>query len=224
MTPAVTGEPGAERATPTESRHGYGWGSAAPPHSCAYLVPVVISALRNLGVRRVLDVGAGNGALCGALSLAGFEVVGLEADEEGVAVARRTHPGVVFHRASIDEDLSAALAREAPFDAVVSTEVIEHLYAPQRLPAVAARALAPRGYLVISTPYHGYLKNLALSLADKWDHHHTALWQGGHIKFFSRRTLTALVEGQGFDVVGFRGIGRLPFLWKTMLLTARRRD
>jgi 2-polyprenyl-6-hydroxyphenyl methylase/3-demethylubiquinone-9 3-methyltransferase len=79
------------------------------------------------------------------------------------------------------------------------------------------------GYLIVSTPYHGYLKNLALSLFGAWDGHHTALWHGGHIKFWSRRSLTTLLAQNGFEVVTFTGVGRLPFLWKCMILVARKR-
>lgn len=74
---------------------------------------------------------------------------------------------------------------------------------------------------MISTPYHGYLKNLALSAFNKWDKHHTPLWHGGHIKFWSRRTLTSLIEANGFRVTEFHGVGRAPWLWKSMILVAR---
>jgi len=66
------------------------------------------------------------------------------------------------------------------------------------------------------------LKNLALAATGKLDGHFTVLWDGGHIKFFSRRTLTTLLEQEGFHVVEFRGAGRWPYLWKSMVLAARR--
>jgi hypothetical protein len=66
------------------------------------------------------------------------------------------------------------------------------------------------------------LKNLALAIFDGWDRHHTALWHGGHIKFWSRATLTRLLEDNGFRVTRFDAVGRLPFLWKSMILTARK--
>lgn len=74
---------------------------------------------------------------------------------------------------------------------------------------------------MISTPYHGYLKNLALSVFNKWDKHHTPLWHGGHVKFWSRKTLTQLLEANGFKVTEFHGAGRLPWLWKSMILVAK---
>ncbi len=45
----------------------------------------------------------------------------------------------------------------------------------------------------------------------------------GHIKFWTRRTLTALLEEQGFRITHFIGAGRVPFLWKSMIIAAVRR-
>ncbi len=108
-------------------------------------------------------------------------------------------------------------------DAVVSTEVVEHLYAPHELVSFAHAALRPGGHFIVTTPYHGFLKNLALSLFNKWDRHFTPLWYGGHIKFWSRDTLSQLITAQPFDIVGFRGVGRYPYMWKSMVLIARKR-
>ena len=200
----------------------YGWTPEAP-HSCAYLVDPVVALVRASGARRVLDLGCGNGHLCRRLRAEGFDVVGMEPDAEGAAQARRLAPGLRVHALGVDHAPADLLANEAPFDLVVSTEVVEHLYAPRRLPRFAAAVLVPRGQLLLTTPYHGYWKNLAIALAGRWDHHHTALWEGGHIKFFSRATLGRLLDEEGFDVTGFQGVGRLPGLWKSMIVAGRRR-
>lgn len=216
--------PGIGTAVPLAApqRAAYGWSAAPAPHSCGYLVPKVLQLLQGLRVHRVLDIGAGNGALCAALSRAGHDVVGLEPDLQGVALARAAAPRAVFEQVGVEADPDVLRQRHGCFEAVVSTEVIEHLHAPHRLPALAAGLLPPGGWLVVTTPYHGYLKNLALSLFNHWDHHHTALWFGGHVKFWSRHTLTQLLQDNGFEVVAFHGVGRLPWLWKSMVLVARR--
>jgi type II secretory pathway predicted ATPase ExeA/2-polyprenyl-3-methyl-5-hydroxy-6-metoxy-1,4-benzoquinol methylase len=206
---------------PASADTGYGWSDARPP-SCDYLGPRVFEVLDALRARRVLDLGCGNGVLCAELARRGYDTVGVERDAGGVAAARRLDSRVRIHQLGVDDDPRALLREEAPFDAVVSTEVIEHLYAPHRLPQFAHACLRRGGHLIVTTPYHGYLKNLALSVLDHWDQHHTPLWHGGHIKFWSRRTLTQLLQEHGFEVVGFSGVGRVPWLWKSMVLLARK--
>lgn len=200
----------------------YGWFSAQGPHSCGYIAPRIREILKKLQLRRVLDLGAGNGALCAQLASDGYEVAGVEYDRQGVDIAKKAYPEISFYRFGVQDDPAELLVNEELFDAVVSTEVIEHLFAPHLLPMYARFCLREGGYLILSTPYHGYLKNLALSIFDSWDSHHTPLWHGGHIKFWSRATLTQLLSEHGFRVVGFSGVGRLPYLWKSMVLIAKK--
>jgi 2-polyprenyl-6-hydroxyphenyl methylase/3-demethylubiquinone-9 3-methyltransferase len=107
------------------------------------------------------------------------------------------------------------------FDACVCVEVIEHLYDPRAFVDRVLQVLRPGGLFILSTPYHGYLKNLALAITGKMDSHYTTLWDGGHIKFWSRATLTTLLQERGFQVIRFEGAGRVPLLWKSMIITAR---
>ncbi|WP_256993192.1 hypothetical protein [Methylococcus capsulatus] len=78
------------------------------------------------------------------------------------------------------------------------------------------------GTAIVSTPYHGYWKNLALALSGKMDAHFTALWDHGHIKFWSMKTLSLLLEEAGFRDIRFERVGRLPALAKAMIAVARK--
>lgn len=200
----------------------YGWQSPTGLTSSNYITPAVLRILTVLKVSRVCDVGSGNGALVGDLRKVGYYAAGVEYDKQGVEIAQKNLPGVNFYNLGVQDDADAVVVAEGDrFDAVVSTEVVEHLFSPHLLPVFAHKMLRRGGHLVISTPYHGYLKNLALSVFNKWDKHHTPLWHGGHIKFWSRQTLTELLEKNGFEVVEFHGAGRLPWLWKSMILVAK---
>jgi len=77
-------------------------------------------------------------------------------------------------------------------------------------------------WFVRVTPYHGYLKNLVISLVGGWDRHFQVERDGGHIKFFSKRTLRRMAEAVGFRNLRFQGAGRLPWLWKSMILVAQK--
>jgi len=201
--------------------HDYGWTKTEGPESCGYIAPRILDLLAGLQAKRVLDIGSGNGSLCKSLQDAGLEPVGMEFDKGGIEISRRLYPEIRFYNYGVEDDPGELRRFEAEFDAVVSTEVIEHLFSPHLLPRFAARCLRRGGHLVLSTPYHGYAKNLALSVFDKWDAHHTPLWHGGHIKFWSRRTLSALLAENGYEVVDFGGVGRVPYLWKSMIIVAR---
>lgn len=206
----------------------YGWHSGDAERSHDYLQPVVLTAVRGLAPlrstpARVFDAGCGNGALLRKLQLSGYEVAGCDASESGVVQARRLcGEQVRVERLSVYEELSGTFGRD--WDVVISTEVIEHLYAPRDFVRQVRALLRPGGALVLSTPYHGYLKNLALAATGALDRHFTALWDGGHIKFWSYATLTQLLAEAGFQRFEFYGAGRLPWLWKSMVVVAYKPD
>lgn len=98
-------------------------------------------------------------------------------------------------------------------------EVIEHLYQPRAFVLFIRSILEASGggQFIVTTPYHGYLKNLTIAAANKMDHHLSALWEGGHIKFWSRRTLAILLREAGYRQLAFTGAGRIPYLWRHMV-------
>ena len=200
----------------------YAWDHAGPACIHEWVVPAL---LRMSGgwpkPASILDIGCGNGYLAAALTEAGWQVTGIDMSQSGIDQAKRAHPEIDFLVGSAEEDLKERYGPEV-FDIVISVDVIEHLYRPRCLVENAFSLLKPEGLVVLVTPYHGYLKNLLLALSGQMDKHFTALWEGGHIKFWSRTTLTGLLVGAGFKDVSFRGVGRLPCLWKSMILTGRK--
>ena len=172
-------------------------------------------------VKSVCDLGCGNGYLSGLLARRGYRMVGVDASDGGIEIARREYgERGKFVCARIDRDLPAALGGER-FDAIISGDVIEHLYRPADLIECASELLKPGGWLVLSTPYHGYLKNLALALTNKLDNHWHPLRDYGHVKFFSRETLSQLFTEQDLKVERFTRVGRIPALAKSMILQGK---
>ena len=165
----------------TENVNDYGWQSPEQPGSCDYITPQILELVQNYPNERILDLGCGNGALCGAL-IDRFDsfVVGVEYDSHGARIAQEACPDARIFTYGVQDDPNQLLDHVGgKFDLVISTEVIEHLYSPQLLPRYAEPILKPHGKLIVSTPYHGYLKNLAIARTNHWDTHHTPRWDGG---------------------------------------------
>jgi SAM-dependent methyltransferase len=175
------------------------------------------------GVKTICDLGCGNGYLAGRLGERGYQVLGIDGSRPYIETARRLHtsPSLRFQEALFGDSLIASLAGER-FDLVISSDVIEHLYHPRELIRTAHGIVKPGGRLIVGTPYHGYLKNVAIAVMGKWDAHHSVHWDGGHIKFFSVPTLRAMVEGCGFTDPRFAYYGRFQWLAKNMICIARR--
>jgi 2-polyprenyl-3-methyl-5-hydroxy-6-metoxy-1,4-benzoquinol methylase len=171
---------------------------------------------------RILDLGCGNGSLLGAIDRPEWELFGVDASRSGIDMARQAHPEMQFAVGDITGRFGELGCPADYFDIVVRTEVIEHVYAPRKLAENAFQALRPGGELILSTPYHGYLKNLALALTGKFDDHFTALCDGGHIKFWSQQTLTILLRGARFTELKFYGSGRCPLVWKSTVVSAKK--
>ena len=190
-----------------------------PQHTHAYLWAPVLQILSAHTPGRIIDIGCGSGSLANELHRLGWAVTGIDPSESEVAAANRAYPHLAISLGSAYDDLREI---HGTFPAAVSLEVIEHCTSPREYCRQIFNVLEPGGVFILSTPYHGYLKNLALALAGKMDDHYTALWDGGHIKFWSIKTLTALVVEAGFSVERVQRVGRVPVLAKSMIFTLRR--
>lgn len=207
----------------TPTADGYKYTGTQGSHTKAYLWPTVFTELDRLGLtgdrRRMFDLGCGNGATARAAVERGWRVSGVDPSTQGIEIANKAHPDLDLRLGSSDDDLAAVFGT---FPALVSLEVVEHVFLPRQYAKRVFDLLEPGGTAIISTPYHGYWKNLTLAATGKMDAHFTALWDYGHIKFWSIRTLTRLLEETGLTVERFHRVGRIAILAKSMIAVARR--
>ncbi|MBP9181993.1 MAG: class I SAM-dependent methyltransferase [Fuscovulum sp.] len=204
------------------SYSGYVYNDAKTNPSHGYLLPALraeLAPLQGAGDRRLFDLGCGNGSVGAVLAADGWSVTGVDPSVEGITQAKADHPEIRVETGSAYDDLAATYGR---FPVVVSLEVVEHVYAPRDYARTLVDLLEPGGTAIISTPYHGYLKNLALAATGRMDRHFTALWDHGHIKFWSIRTLSRLLSEAGLQDIRFLRVGRVPALAKSMIAIARK--
>lgn len=199
----------------------YQYYSAEPTYGSAYLWPALQKILRRELAQgaEIFELGCGSGAGANMLQQCGYKLTAIDPSVSGIEAARAAYPQIRFEQRSAYDDLAAEFG---VFDAVASLEVVEHCYWPRQYADTVLNLLKPGGVALISTPFHGYWKNLAIALSGKSDQHYTALWDGGHIKFWSEATLRELLMERGFQSVDFVRVGRIPLLAKSMIAIARK--
>jgi 2-polyprenyl-3-methyl-5-hydroxy-6-metoxy-1,4-benzoquinol methylase len=150
-----------------------------------YLGPLDGSRLYN----RLLDVGCATGELMLAAKMKGWEVYGVETSPIAASRAAELTGGQVHTGTLFTADF-----QDGYFDAVVLSDVIEHLQEPRAYVERIARLLRPGGVFTVTTPN---IRSVAYRLlgAD-W----SVVGPNDHLYYFAPRTLARLLHECGFSI------------------------
>lgn len=176
---------------------------------------------RGPGPLRILDIGCGNGNIALALGSLGHEVVGVDIDADSIQIATARNP---FKHVSFRQTDVASMSLTDTFDALVCSEVLEHLPDPDSLVASAHRLLRPGGRLIVTVP-NGYgPRELLMTRPMQWMHQrglasvlhtikrgfgysNTTLQSANpdltHLQFFTRKGLQQMLKTNGFRLQAF---------------------
>jgi len=192
--------------------------AALPPEEHDTFAVRVQSALQNFPPppARVLEYGCGRGGAVRRFCDAGYMVEAIDLSEEVIRLAQDYEPRASY--TVIDSEQSLPFPDES-FDACYSSEVIEHVFDIRCYLSEIHRVLKPGGVLVLTTPYHAVVKNILIALHGFERHYNP---YHGHIRFFTRNSLTRCLADYGFAVQSFRGLGRCWPIYKTMSVAAKR--
>ncbi|WP_369217434.1 class I SAM-dependent methyltransferase [Streptomyces flavofungini] len=161
----------------------------------------------------VLDVGCGDGtaAATAAPLLAGHRVIGVDWSQDALKRAHAHLPDVVRGELT-DGGLPFA---DGAADAVLFSEVIEHLVDPDGALDELRRVLRPGGHLMLSTPNLAAWYNRGLLLAGvqpvfsevslRGIHGRPGTEVVGHLRLYTARALRGFVAASGFEVVRLSG-------------------
>ena len=155
---------------------------------------------------RVLDLGCGDGAFAAELAAVGARVVAVDVADEALRRARERASGAQLRR--IEEGAALPFAEDA-FDVVWAGEVLEHAADVVGLLAEMRRVLRWGGRLLVTTPYHGRVALAALALRGLEEHFDP---RADHLRFFTARTLRAVLRQAGFADVQVDAVGGVPLL------------
>lgn len=165
--------------------------------------PKTPNALKGL---RVLDIGCGGGLLCEPMSRMGAEVIGADASDVNIEVAKihADQSGVeVDYRATTAEDLAASGEK---FDVVLNMEVVEHVADVDLFVTACCDMVKPNGLMFVATINRTpKARALAIFMAEevlRW------LPKGTHTyeKLVRPEEIEAPVNASGMEVIDRTGV------------------
>jgi ubiquinone/menaquinone biosynthesis C-methylase UbiE len=175
----------------------------------------------------ILDVGCGSGYLLYQFRHRFKKLIGLEYSQHRLAHAEINLEDFSFMPIQgTVEDLSAVASNS--IDHLVSADTIEHIPDVYKAAEEMYRVLKPGGLLVINTPNIAFLKKRVLLMAGRFPSTSQTneglgsdiLFDGGHLHYFTFRSLRLLLEKFGFKMVKKVGYGRFGLVhnfWPSLL-------
>lgn len=149
---------------------------------------------------RVLDVGAGAGANVRALRALcpRLHVTAIEPNPRAAALLRAACDTV--HEAELGTWLERG--HEGAFDAVVLSDVVEHVANPvEFLSGLVAHPGLRDALFLVSVPNYAVWYNRLLTLAGRFEYAESGLYDRTHLRFFTRASIVRLLSHTGLELV-----------------------
>jgi 2-polyprenyl-3-methyl-5-hydroxy-6-metoxy-1,4-benzoquinol methylase len=153
----------------------------------------------------ILDVGCGCGANARVVRARwpGARIIGVEPNAKAAAEARQVCDSV-FH-GTLEEWLVSGEDIPA-VDAVVLSDVLEHIADPvQWLRTMASLPKLADATWIISVPNFGVWYNRLRTLGGRFDYAWSGLYDRTHLRFYTRKSISRMLEYCGFEIIAMRG-------------------
>lgn len=144
---------------------------------------------------KLLDIGCGPGSFLVEAQQVGYQVEGQEVASYFVEYCRSNH-GLLIHQGEVGD----IPVPPHSFDCITAFDVIEHHPNPRKMLQEIHRLIRPGGLVVVGT--HDLGNPFAQWYGRFWRHINPI----GHLTYFTRRTLTAMLKNSGFEVVQTGGL------------------
>lgn len=162
---------------------------------------------------RALDVGCGRGQLGEAIRELGWEVWGVEQSPEACETARGRLDHIVHADLNDPTTVGPALAGTT-FDALVFSDVLEHVYDPRTTLESYLERLRPGGQVFVSVPNAVVWTNRLRWAMGRVEYEDTGVMDRTHIRFFTFETARELVTAAGCAV---ETVSSTPYLARSLL-------
>ena len=164
---------------------------------------------------RILEIGCGSGDTAHIAKSAGVcgYYAGVELFPDAASQARKHIDEVVVGDV---ETLDLAWAPET-FDALILSEVLEHLRDPWIVTARLAKLVKPGGLVLASSPNVSHWRVLMTLARGRFPRHEKGVFDRTHLRWFTPSTFVGLFEDAGFKI---EFVGPVtPFSARTQLIS-----
>ncbi|MEO8582339.1 MAG: methyltransferase domain-containing protein [Flavitalea sp.] len=192
----------------------------------------------------ILDVGCGNGLISRAFGEKGYEVLGIDVSEKTIAVARQNnHLSNVQFRVIPAGEL---VPEPGKYDAIICSEVLEHLNEPQLLLNTLYQSLKNNGVLIVTVPNgfgprellvtkpvqslqnnNGFTLKMLSKIKISMGYTGTTVQSSAddlrHIQFFTKKSLMKLASASGFRIEKIAATNFIEQVFPFSLLTKKSR-
>lgn len=148
----------------------------------------------------VLEIGCSSGYMSRRIAERGCRVVGVEIDEKAAQQAAQFCQQVIVADLN-DQGWNGQI--QQTFDVILMADVLEHLVYPQQVLHEAGSLLRPNGCLVISLPNIVHWITRFSIFLGQFRYHSFGTLDISHLRFFTHRTATEMIEEVGFCVTRF---------------------
>jgi O-antigen biosynthesis protein len=150
------------------------------------------------GVKRVLDVGCGEGAMAAKVkAMPGVqEVIGIELNPNAALRARDQLDRVIVG----DLEVLELDFPDGYFDCIICADVLEHLRDPWAALRKLRRILSDDGVLIACLPNLRNAIPMLKILINRWEYEEEGIVDQTHLRFFTLHTMKKMFRESGFNV------------------------
>lgn len=163
----------------------------------------------------ILEIGCGTGAT-GALALSEGRCkryVGVELFEDAAAEAAEVLTNVIVG----DVEKMQFDWQPAEFDAIIFSEVLEHLVEPRELVERLSRYVRPGGLVLASSPNISHWRVVRELVMGRFELRDTGVFDRTHLRWFTPQTFAEMFEKAGFSISDVGPV--TPFSARTELIS-----
>jgi glycosyltransferase involved in cell wall biosynthesis len=149
---------------------------------------------------RVLDVGCGQGYVAHEMAAKGCHVTGMDQ-----YVPETSAAGIDFIRWNLDRPEFPV--NVSAFDQIMMLDIIEHLKQPEQfMDELRFAAVCKRPEVIITTANIGFFVTRLMLFFGQFNYGRKGILDATHTRLFTFRSLKALLEQSGYNVLEVRGI------------------